>query len=233
MSPVLRFVDVAPDVERLSLARRDGMNVYLLGDVLVDAGGRGTAGKLLRALDGRALRAHALTHAHFDHQGSSHAICATLGLPLWCGAGDREAIETGKLSRLMPRPRSLGARLEDLLAGPAHPVARVLREGDELGAGFVVLETPGHTPGSLSFWRPTDRVLVLGDVSMHRHPLTQRHGLQEPVAVGTLDRERNRQSLRRLATLEPAVVCFGHGEPLRDAPAFRRFVEALPAPVSA
>lgn len=230
---MLSFIAVAPEVERLALAAGDGVNVYLLGDVLVDAGGRGTAGKLLRALDGRRLRAHALTHAHFDHQGSSHAICETLGLPLWCGEGDREAVETGKLSRILPHPRSFGARVEDLLGGPAHPVARVLREGDELAAGFVVLETPGHTPGSISFWREADRVLILGDVAMHRHPLTRRHGLQEPISMGTVDRQQNRESLRRLAALDPAVVCFGHGEPFRDPGAFRRFADGLGLPVHA
>jgi glyoxylase-like metal-dependent hydrolase (beta-lactamase superfamily II) len=64
---------------------------------------------------------------------------------------------------------------------------------------------------------------------MLRHPLTRRHGLQEPVTMGTIDRERNRESLRRLAALDPAIVCFGHGEPLRDASAFRRFAEGVAA----
>ncbi len=43
------------------------------------------------------MAAHALTHAHFDHYGSSHAVCEKLGLPLWCGADDVEAVEAGKM----------------------------------------------------------------------------------------------------------------------------------------
>ncbi len=51
------------------------INVYLLGEVLVDAGTRFAAKRILRRLRGRTVSAHALTHAHPDHQGSSHAIC--------------------------------------------------------------------------------------------------------------------------------------------------------------
>jgi glyoxylase-like metal-dependent hydrolase (beta-lactamase superfamily II) len=224
------FVPLAPDARRLPLRRGDMLNAYLLGDVLVDAGVRAGARKVLQALEGERVAAHAITHGHFDHQGASHALCQALGIPLWCGAGEKEAVESGDFTRLLPKPRSLAARVEQLLSGPAHPVARVLRQGDEVGAGFVVLETPGHTPGSISFWREADGVLVLGDAAMNRHPWTGRRGLQEPVGVGTMDRELNRASLRRLAELQPAIVCFGHGEPLTEPMRFRAFVAGLSLP---
>ncbi len=44
-----------------------------------------------------------------------------------------------------------------------HPVARRLREGDEV-AGFVVLDVAGHSPGHIALWREADRTLVCGDV---------------------------------------------------------------------
>ncbi len=66
------------------------INVYLLGEVLVDAGTRFAAKRILRRLRGRTVSTHALTHAHPDHQGSSHAICESLGIPLWCGDADAE-----------------------------------------------------------------------------------------------------------------------------------------------
>ncbi|HEX9108758.1 MAG TPA: MBL fold metallo-hydrolase, partial [Longimicrobiales bacterium] len=71
------WVEVAPGVLRLPLQGADVVNVYLLGDLLVDAGGRATARRLLRALTLPGLprpAAHAVTHAHFDHQGASHAV---------------------------------------------------------------------------------------------------------------------------------------------------------------
>ena len=95
--------------------------------------------------------------------------------------------------------------------------------------GFAVLETPGHSPGHVAFWRESDRTLVAGDVLFGRHPLTGRPGLHEPPRMFTLDPALNRASIRRLAALDPAVVCFGHGPPWRDAAALRRFAESLPA----
>jgi glyoxylase-like metal-dependent hydrolase (beta-lactamase superfamily II) len=45
--------------------------------------------------------------------------------------------------------------------------------------------------------------------------------------VFTPDRARNRESIRRVAALEPALICFGHGPPLRDTAKLARFVATL------
>ena len=90
-----------------------------------------------------------------------------------------------------------------------------LREGDEV-AGFTVLDTPGHSVGHVSYWRESDRTLICGDVFTNMDTITGVPGLQEPKRFFTPDPARNRQSMRRLAELEPALVCFGHGRPLRD-----------------
>src|SRR3954453_14934088 len=76
------------DVAVLSLFPRAAINVYVVGDVLIDAGVRQTTGKLLGALAGRAIAAHALTHAHPDHVGGSDAVVRTLGVPCWAPAGE-------------------------------------------------------------------------------------------------------------------------------------------------
>jgi glyoxylase-like metal-dependent hydrolase (beta-lactamase superfamily II) len=48
------------------------------------------------------------------------------------------------------------------------------------------------------------------------------------VRVFTLDPARNRESMRRLADLDPAVVVFGHGPPLHNAgPKLKAFVDRL------
>ncbi len=112
-------------------------------------------------------------------------------------------------------------------AGPAHPVTRRLHEGDDVG-GFTVLETPGHSPGHVSFWREADRALVAGDVLFGRHRVTGRPGLHEPPGMFTPDPATNRESIRRLAALEPAIVCFGHGPPMRDPARLSAFAAALP-----
>jgi hydroxyacylglutathione hydrolase len=48
-------------------------------------------------------------------------------------------------------------------------------------------------------------------------------GLREPKKSLTPDPERNRESIRRLGPLEPSLVLFGHGAPLRDTKKFVDF----------
>jgi glyoxylase-like metal-dependent hydrolase (beta-lactamase superfamily II) len=217
---------IAPDLHLLPSRPAHGFNSYLMGGVLVDAGTRHATRRLRRALDARPPHAHALTHAHADHQGASHDLCLAYGIELWCPAGEVAAMEAGEIGPLAPSNPITRWQLRHW-AGPAHPVARALHEGDEVG-GFVVLDTPGHSPGHVSFWREEDRVLVAGDTLFGRHPITGRPGLHEPPTRFTLDPERNRASILRLAELEPSVVCFGHGPPLRDGTALRRFADTLP-----
>ena len=186
------------------------VNVYLVEDVLVDAGYPLSRGRILRQLRTREVRTHVLTHAHPDHMGASHAVCTELGLPLWCGERDAPAVESG-------RPVG-GGPLKPLFEAqrvPGHPVARTLREGDEV-AGFRVLDVPGHSPGHIALWRESDRTLLAGDVFFGIHPLTGIPGPRHPPRLLTPDPERNRESMRRLAELQPALALFGHGPPLRD-----------------
>lgn len=218
---------VAPDLWLIPLQHGDLVNVYVAGDVLIDAGASFTSGRLIAALQSHPISVHVLTHAHFDHQGGSHAVCEAFGAPLCCGAGDRDAAETGNWAGLLPNPHGWMARLSRRLGGPGHPVARVLTEGDEVGE-LTVIESPGHTPGHRAFWRERDRVLILGDVLFHRNPVTYRAGLTEPFRFATFDPSVNRESARRLAALEPRLVCFGHGAPLTDVARFQDFVAGLP-----
>jgi glyoxylase-like metal-dependent hydrolase (beta-lactamase superfamily II) len=219
---------LAPDVQLLRGFPPNAINVYLVGDVLIDAATRQGEKRIMRQIAGHTVTAHALTHAHPDHQGASHAICERLEIPLWCGVGDVPAMETPGAIKNTQAPGWLNRMQERYWTGPAHPVARALREGDEV-AGFTVLETPGHSRGHVTYWREADRVLILGDVLNNMNVKTGVPGLHEPPRIFTPDPERNRQSIRRLAALRPSLVCFGHGAPLRDGQALERFVSQLPA----
>lgn len=204
----------------------DGINVYLMGDVLVDAATRRAGRRILRQLRGREVSAHALTHAHPDHQGASHEVCEALGLPLWCGAADADDMEQGTIPLRQP-DHPINRLITRFWLGPPHPVARRLREGDEV-AGFTVLEAPGHSAGHVAYWRERDRVLVLGDVLCNMDTFTGIPGLKEPKTIFTPDPARNRASIRRLVELEPSLVCFGHGRPLRDPGKLKEFAARLP-----
>jgi len=218
---------LADGVEQLVGFPPNIVNIYLADGVLIDAGTRFDQGRIFRELKGREVVAHALTHGHPDHQGSSRAVCDRLGIPLWCGSKDADAVESGNILALMPD--SLMSRISHRIAsGPACPVARRLVEGDQVG-GFRVLEVPGHSPGHVAFWREADRVLILGDVVNNMNLITAIPGLHEPPTFFTPDPALNRRSARRFIDLEPSLICFGHGPPLRDTRKFVDFLRKLPA----
>ena len=191
---------IAPDVHHIALTRRDGINAYLVGDVLVDTGVGASGRRLAPIVRDHGVKAIALTHAHFDHAGSARRLSEEFGLPVWAGTADREATESGRVVKKAPFDR-LAPRVGDFRG---VPVARTLAEGDELAAGFTVFDTPGH-------WRASDGVLIAGDVFFNMHLLTTAPGLREPPAALTLDPAQNRESERKLAALEPTVAGFGHG----------------------
>lgn len=219
--------EVAKGVWQIGFGPRLAFNAYLAGDVLIDALPPPASRVLLAALEGHAVACHALTHAHPDHAGGSRAASMALGLPVMCGAADRHAAETGDPvtgnSRISP--------LMKLLPGPARrvppvPVAATLSEGERLG-DFRVLETPGHTMGHLAFFREADRVLILGDAAMNLRLPFLSPGLRLPLGPPTEDMAEARRSLRRLAGLKPALICFGHGPVLREDGRFAAFVAGL------
>jgi glyoxylase-like metal-dependent hydrolase (beta-lactamase superfamily II) len=208
------------------------VNAYLVGDVLVDTGIRASAKKIGEMLKGRTVKAIALTHAHGDHCGAARRLASDWGVPVWIGARDREAAESGKAVKKDPF-NAPGISLVAGLLGdfPAVPIARELNEGDDLAAGFTVIDSPGHSPGHVSFWRERDRVLICADVFFNMNLFTTVPGLRQPLSPLSVDPALNRDSERKLAALEPRVAGFGHG-PVIEGDAAERisaFVAKLPA----
>jgi glyoxylase-like metal-dependent hydrolase (beta-lactamase superfamily II) len=221
--------ELAPDVWQIrGFPVPNSINAYLLGDVLVDASHRRAGKSILKQLDGHKVTAHALTHGHADHQGSSHEICEALGIPFWAPEGEADIVEDPehRIRELYPDSR-LGEFFIRVFVGPGHPVDRRLEEGDGV-AGFKVIDAPGHSPGQVVFWRESDRVLIIGDVLNNMDVITGLPGLREPKGSLTPDPAENRRSARKLGALEPELVCFGHGAPLRDPRKFTEFVSKLP-----
>jgi glyoxylase-like metal-dependent hydrolase (beta-lactamase superfamily II) len=209
------MTELAPGVHLLTGFPKYGINWFLVGDVLIDAGGKPDRRRILKQLSGHKVTAHALTHAHPDHQGSSHAVCTELGIPFLVPERDVAAAEDPDQIAARQPDNWLPKLMQAMFAGPGHKVDQVLHEGDEV-AGFTVLDTPGHSAGHVSYWRESDRVLIAGDVVNTMHPFTMKRGLREPFDVFTPDPAENRRSIKRIADLEPALLLVGHGPPVRD-----------------
>lgn len=127
------------------------------------------AERIVAALErhGLQLQAIALTHAHMDHVGGVAALkrlrpAAEIVLherdePLYYGLPQQPAWIG------VPRAqwRALGFEYDE-----PPPVERRWQDGEvyEVGAlSFRVLHCPGHTPGHVVLFEPTERVVFVGD----------------------------------------------------------------------
>jgi hydroxyacylglutathione hydrolase len=206
---------------------RKGMNVYFLedGDGLVqfDAGSKGMT-KKARAEAERlgGLKRVVLGHAHADHRGTA----PYMGVPVHCHPDEVADAENEAsiapymdLSQLPVAPvRWLYPFLLRRWDGGAVKIAGTIAEGDDV-AGFEVIHFPGHAPGLIGLWRASDRVALVSDVvyfidSARLKPLPEGEA-SVPHPAWAWDHAKAKESVRKLAALEPAVVAAGHAEPLR------------------
>lgn len=223
-----KMKQVSKDVYQLALMPRNSINCYVAEGFLIDAGIRRSAKRIINSISGKGVHTHVLTHAHADHQGSSKAVCEELHIPLWCSEQERPQAESGDATREYTSQQHLVTRFQRTYwAGQGCRVDKTLREGDRLG-DFTVIETPGHSSGHLSFFRESDGVLMVGDVATNMNLITTLPGLHLPPDLFTLDKEENIRSIRKLASLKPRVLCFGHGPVLvNDKQQFEAFAQKV------
>ena len=218
---------IAKDVYQIPVMPRNSINTYLVEDFLIDAGIKSSFNTIVKSIKGKAVSTHVLTHAHADHQGSSRAICEKLNIPLWCSESEKPQAETGNATKEYPRPDHIIVKLQrNYWAGDACKVAKTIKENDMIGE-FRVFETPGHSSGHLSFFREKDGVLIVGDTLVNMNLITTFVGLHEPPSLFTLDREQNIKSIKKLASLNPKILCFGHGPALINTGQLQQFAKKL------
>ncbi len=202
--------EVAPGVWRLDEFPRPTINIYLAGDVLIDAGRRWDESRIRKQTADRELSMIALTHVHPDHQGAAGAICEQRGIPLACHVDDVDAMEGRRPVQEAHVDNPINKLIKRVWEGPPHKVERPFAEGDEI-AGFSVIHAPGHARGEVIFWRESDRVAICGDVIRNMSYATTLPGLREPPEIFTMDVAENRRSIRKLAELQPEITLPGHG----------------------
>jgi steroid delta-isomerase-like uncharacterized protein len=199
------------------------MNVYLIedeGGVTVFDAGIAAMAPALRATAIRmgGIKRVVLGHADADHRGAAPG----LGAPVYVHQAELEAAGSASptrpyhdFSRLGPHGRLLLPRLMPVWDGGPVEVAGTVAEGDEI-AGFRVVSLPGHAPGQVGLFRESDRVALVTDCFYTLDPQTGIKGrARVPHPAFNADTDQARESMRRLADLEPAVAWAGHADPVR------------------
>jgi glyoxylase-like metal-dependent hydrolase (beta-lactamase superfamily II) len=219
--------EIAKDVFQIPVFPRFSINVYLIENILIDAGIKNSGTKIVKAIGKREVSAHAITHAHADHQGASNFLCNYYQIPFWCSEKEKQYAETGNATDGYPKQNHIITKFQKKFwAGDGHKVQRVLKEGDLVGT-FRVVETPGHSDGHISFFRESDSVLIVGDVLVNMNLLTTIPGLHEPPRLFTSNPEINRESIKKLTALKPQILCFGHGPVLYDSGQLNNFYKKI------
>jgi glyoxylase-like metal-dependent hydrolase (beta-lactamase superfamily II) len=182
-----------------------GGPTLLLGEgyvTLVDAGMPGEEDAILAALadagrKSEEIRQILITHSDVDHIGGLPKMVAATGARVYAQAIEADVIE-GR------RPSRGGQMFEPT------PVDEIVEDGDLLPfhGGVHVISTFGHTIGHVSYYLPAEGVLIAGDC------VGNAEGLAGSRPQSTYDTGQAHETLRKLAALAPATVCFGHGPPL-------------------
>jgi glyoxylase-like metal-dependent hydrolase (beta-lactamase superfamily II) len=197
------------------------------GLVLVDAGMSSSGADVaagLTELDAAAsdIRAILLTHWHNDHAAGAQAARELSGAPVYYHQDD-EPFFTGAagargfrgwISDLIPEWGVLVLAKGLLGEATPRPVSaqHFVRDGDAILDAFVVIETPGHTHGHVSYFYRPERALFCGDALAVIDRKVR--FMARPV---TLDVNLARQSMEKCLRFRPHVVCPGHREPLLGA----------------
>jgi glyoxylase-like metal-dependent hydrolase (beta-lactamase superfamily II) len=199
------------------------MNVYLLEDsggvTVFDAGiAAMTEAVAAAGADLGGIRRVVLGHADADHRGSAPG----LGAPVFCHPQERAAAESPApfreywdFAKLRVPVNVVMPKLLKHWDGGAVPIAGVLEEGDEV-AGFRVVHLPGHAPGLIGLFRPSDRLALCSDCLYTLDVQTSIPGRARlPHRAFNFDTEQARASILKLAALDPSIVWAGHTGPVR------------------
>lgn len=218
------------------------VNIGLVGNpdsndfVLVDAGMPDSANEIISVTEERfgtnsRPKAIILTHGHFDHVGAIIDLVSHWQVPVYAHeleipflTGQRAypepdpTVEGGMVSKMSPmfpnEPINLGNNVKVLPSDGNVPHM----------SGFRWVHTPGHSPGHISLFREKDKVLIVGDafVTVKQEYLykviTQEQEISGPPRYLTTDWDAAKNSVIKLAKLNPSVAVTGHGLPMSGEP---------------
>ena len=160
--------------------------------------------KLIKDLKKLQLKplAIVLTHAHFDHIGAVDAVRDEFKIPVYIHQAEKDwltnPLKNGS-SRFNELP-NISGRAADILIDEESKL--------EIGPfSFQVIHTPGHSPGSLTFWFKHDDFAIVGDTLLQG-------------SIGRTDLPSGNEKVlmksihEKILTLPEQTMCYpGHGYP--------------------
>ncbi|MFO7632388.1 MAG: MBL fold metallo-hydrolase [Caldilinea sp.] len=190
------------------------------GLTLIDTGFPTDVHTILDALTAKGYALHnvrrvIITHADIDHTGSAAKLKRATGAVVGCHSVEKALLENP--ARRGPAAFALRPIFAALRLMPQFNVLPVTPDelyvdGQKTPEGFIVIHTPGHTPGHISLLHREKRVLIVGDA------LNNRGGkLQLPPSLFTPDMTNAQRSVWKLAKKygeDYDVMVFGHGAPI-------------------
>ncbi|QGM29884.1 MBL fold metallo-hydrolase [Bacillus sp. N3536] len=180
-------------------------NCYIISNakkecLIFDPGGNGE--KLVKELKRLNLKPIAilLTHAHFDHIGAVDDVREVFSIPVY--------IHPSEKSWLTDPGKNGSAKYAEIQNISAKEADFYLSKEEKTSIGdfeFFISHTPGHSPGSLTFYFETDEFAIVGDTLF-----------QNSVGRTDLPGGNEKQLLHsihtKLLTLPEATVIYpGHG----------------------
>jgi glyoxylase-like metal-dependent hydrolase (beta-lactamase superfamily II) len=156
-----------------------------------------------------------ITHGDTDHMGGAAKLKKATGAVVGCHSVDKILLENP--ARRVPaslwlRPLFAAMRLAPNFSPLPVPVDELYVDGQVLPEGFIVVHTPGHTPGHISLLHRQRRLLIAGDALSNRNDK-----LSLPPPYFTPDMDNARRSVWKLAKKhgdDIDTIVFGHGPPI-------------------
>lgn len=198
------------------------VNCYLVEEgeelTLIDAALPNSAKGILDVVQriGKPVTKIILTHAHEDHVGALDSIKERYpDVPVYISQRD---------DRLMNGDRSLDSHEDQTPIKGGVPknlktrAAVLLKDGDQVGS-LRAIESPGHTPGSMSFFDNRTQSLIVGDAFQTRGGIAVAGDLKlwfPFPALGTWSKKTALESAKKLAGTGPKLLAAGHGEMLEN-----------------
>lgn len=198
------------------------VNCYIIEEqnelTVIDAGIPASFKGIVKVIEqlNKPLTNIVLTHAHEDHIGSLEhlkeqypAACVSISI---------------RDSRLLKGDRSLDAHEPQMPIKGGVPKNlqivpdRLLKEGDTIGS-LEVVETPGHTPGSISLFVKNTKAMIVGDAlqTKGKVAVSGQFVLLFPFpTLATWNKELALKSAKKILNFNPSLLAVGHGAMIED-----------------